>query len=236
MSDRTLKLLDTGDDVRIAQDLLNRAGAIIDDDGQFGGGTDRAVREFRHAHGMSDTGAIDDALWTLGDSGVTIVVGYDLGYQTDFETVWSDLPAQQIARLRLWVGKKGEDAKAGPSQLSDIAIPWQSAWKGYVRRTLPENVSLTRRTFVPAQRPLPKLCIGVLVSLVYNRGASMAGATRLEMRQIRDAVAADRYEEVPTALLAMRRLWPEGNGVRDRRAREAKLFEEGLSGNGLVAL
>src|SRR6266478_1039219 len=159
MSDRTLKLLDTGDDVRIAQDLLNRAGAIIDDDGQFGGGTDRAVREFRHAHGMSDTGAIDDALWTLlrslpepspdiptravaftareevggrdyydrmcahptwpgGDSGVTIGVGYDLGYQTDFETDWSDLPAQQIARLRLWVGKKGEDAKAGPSQLS----------------------------------------------------------------------------------------------------------------------
>jgi len=26
----------------------------------------------------------------------------------------------------------------------------------------------------------------------------------------------------------MKRLWPEGNGLRERREREAKLFEEGF--------
>jgi GH24 family phage-related lysozyme (muramidase) len=33
---------------------------------------------------------------------------------------------------------------------------------------------------------------------------------------------------VPAALLAMRRLWPTLRGLRERRAREAALFQEGL--------
>jgi GH24 family phage-related lysozyme (muramidase) len=80
---------------------------------------------------------------------------------------------------------------------------------------------------------MPRLCFGVLVSLVYNRGTSMTDTSgvpgsRKEMRDIRDAVAAGRITDVPAALRAMKRLWPEGNGLRDRREREAKLFEEGL--------
>jgi hypothetical protein len=51
---------------------------------------------------------------------------------------------------------------------------------------------------------------------------------RLEMRRIRDALAAGRPREVPAALLAMRRLWPTLRGLRERRAREAALFQEGL--------
>jgi hypothetical protein len=53
--------------------------------------------------------------------------------------------------------------------------------------------------------------------------------SRKEMRDIRDAVAAGRINDIPAALRAMKRLWPEGNGLRDRRDREAKLFEEGLA-------
>ena len=48
------------------------------------------------------------------------------------------------------------------------------------------------------------------------------------MRDIRDAVAAGRVADIPAALRAMKRLWPEGNGLRERREREARLFEEGL--------
>jgi GH24 family phage-related lysozyme (muramidase) len=73
----------------------------------------------------------------------------------------------------------------------------------------------------------------MLVSLVYNRGTAMADSPRKpgdrkEMREIRDAVAAGRLASIPAALRAMKRLWPEGSGLRDRREREAKLFEEGL--------
>ena len=77
------------------------------------------------------------------------------------------------------------------------------------------------------------MCLGVLASLVYNRGTSMTDSvtnpgSREEMRQIRDAIIAGRFAQVPDLLRRMKRLWPEPNGLRDRREREAKLFEIGL--------
>lgn len=276
MTDPILKLNDQGPAVAQAQDLLNRAGAILVDDGKFGAGTARAVREFRAAHGLPAGTDIDAAVWPMlrdlplpsrdiptravafiareevsgrdyydsfcakptwpgGASGVTIGVGYDLGYQSDFEKDWADLlPAAEIARLKPWVGVKGSAASAGPGQLPGLLVPWHSAWEGYVRRTLPQEVQKTQTTFVPqAARPLPKLCLGILVSLVYNRGTAMQDSSgddrRREMREIRDSLSSGHYEQVPDALRRMRRLWPAGNGLRARREREAELFEMGLA-------
>lgn len=277
MADPTIKLNDQGPAAAQAQDLLNRAGAILVDDGKYGSGSANAVREFRRANGLPDSTDIDAAVWALlkalplpnpdiptravafiareevsgrdyydrfcakptwpgGASGVTIGVGYDLGYQTDFAKDWADLlsPAD-LARLKPWVGVKGGGASAGPAKLPGLSVPWHSAWEGYIRRTLPQEILKTRGAFVPpAARALPKLCVGMLVSLVYNRGTLMKDDSpddrRLEMRQIRDAVAAGRYEQVPDLIRSMRRLWPAGNGLRARRDREAEMFEQGLAG------
>lgn len=85
---------------------------------------------------------------------------------------------------------------------------------------------------LPGSLAMPRLCQGVLVSLIYNQGHAMADphdhpGSRKEMRDVRDAVAHGRLIDVPNLLRAMKRLWPEGNGLRDRREREA-LLEEGL--------
>ncbi len=277
MGDKILKLGDQGPAVAEAQDLLNRDGALLLDDGKFGAGTAAAVREFRAARKLPDSGDIDAALWAQlrllplpnasiptravafiareevssrsyyaqfcarpswpgGASGVTLGVGYDLGYQADFERDWSDqFSAAQIARLKKWVGIKGAPAKAAIAPLADVSVPWHAAWEGYVRRTLPQEVKSTVSTFVvpPATAALPPLCLGVLVSLVYNRGAGMIDNSpndpRKEMRQIRDAVAQGKFAQVPDAIRSMRRLWPAGNGLRARREREAELFEVGLA-------
>ena len=215
MPDPLLRLHDNGADVIEAQGLLNRNGAILDPDGDFGRGTETAVREFQAAAGLPESGTIDAATWqrlrTLpepspdiptravafiareevggrgfydaqcirptwpgGASGVTIGVGYDLGYQAGFAADWFDLltPAQ-IARLTPWLGLKGQAAKAGPARLMDITIPWHAAWMAYIRRTLPQEIAHTRATFAGPVR-MPPLCFGVLVSLVYNRGTAMA--------------------------------------------------------------
>lgn len=275
MPDPLLKLRDKGNDVIEAQELLNRNGAILDPDGDFGKSTETAVREFQTAAGLPDNGIIDAATWQRlhglpepspdiptravafiareevgsrgfydaqcvcptwpgGASGVTIGVGYDLGYQKGFAADWSDLltPAQ-IAALHPWLGLKGQAAKDGPAQLKAITIPWHAAWTAFIRRTLPQEIANTRFTFI-SPVPMPQLCFGVLVSLVYNRGTAMGDSpdnpgARKEMRDIRDAVAAGHIARVPAALRAMKRLWPEGNGLRDRREREAKLFEQGLA-------
>jgi hypothetical protein len=172
-------------------------------------------------------------IWPGEDSGVTIGVGYDIGYQKNFEADWKGLlTVAQADALRPWLGKKGQAAAPAPSQLTAITIPWQAAWAVFVRSTLPAEVGKTRNAFTgPAQ--MSPLCLGALVSLVYNRGAGMddpedAPGKRQEMRDIRDAIAAGRLADIPGLLRSMKRLWPNSSGLRARREREAELFEEGL--------
>jgi hypothetical protein len=277
MADPMLKRGDQGPSVIEAQDLLNRNGAILDADGDFGGGTEVAVREFQAAAvpSLPVTGVIDGATWQAlralpepssdipvravafigreevggrelydkvgcrptwpgGASGITIGVGYDLGQEASFETDWSTvLTLGHITALRPWLQVQGERAAAGPVGLENIAIPWRAAWEVFIRRSLPDQVKTTRTAF-DGWEAMPRLCFGVLVSLVYNRGSRMtdsahAPGDRAEMRAIRDAVAAARFEDIPAQLRSMERLWPIGNGLRDRREREAKLFEVGLA-------
>ena len=269
-----LKRGDNSPDVARAQDLLNRDGAILEPDGDFGGGTDLAVREFQARSGLTVSAVIDDPTWQKllalpepspdvpsravaficreevssrefydahasrptwpgGASGVTIGVGYDLGYESGLETDWANLLAPvQIAALKPWLGVKGAAAQAAIATLTGITIPWYSAWLFFIAKSLPSYVSLTRNALANSQA-LPPLCFGVLVSLVYNRGASMTDSAsrpgdRQEMRDIRDAVASGSLDAIPGLLRSMERLWPLGNGLRTRREQEAELFEAGL--------
>jgi GH24 family phage-related lysozyme (muramidase) len=269
-----LKRGDNSPEVMEAQGLLNRNGAILDPDGDFGGETADAVREFQAGRGIPVTGVVDTVTWRElralsepsrdipgravafiareevgsrrlfdmnqrpawpgGASGVTIGIGYDLGYQATFEADWAGLlTASQMTALKQWVGIRGLGASAGPAALAGIAIPWNTAWTVFIGRSLPQSVGDTRNVFFRSM-DMPKLCFGVLVSLVYNRGTSMTDSvsnpgSRKEMREIRDAVALGRFSDIPASLRAMKRLWPEPNGLRDRREREAKLFKIGLT-------
>jgi peptidoglycan hydrolase-like protein with peptidoglycan-binding domain len=267
---------DNNPSVAVAQDLLNRDGALVDTDGQFGPGTARAVREFQANHGILPvTGVIDGVTWaqlrqlpepspdiptrgvtfiakaevgsraeydTLcarptwpqGESGITIGVGYDLGYEgKTFEADWGAIltPAQMTA-LRPWVGIQGAQAQAGKAALVAITIPWYAAWLVFIRQSLPSYIQQTRTAF-PGSGGLPPLSFGMLVSLVYNRGTSMTdkppgSGNRQEMRDIRDAIANGSFANVPNLFRAMERLWPNAAGLRLRRDQEADLFAEGL--------
>ena len=164
---------------------------------------------------------------------MTIGVGYDIGYQSTFEADWAGLlTGTQMSALKPWFGIRGNGASAGLAALAGVVIPWNSAWTVFIGRSLLQCVGETRKAFFRS-RDMPRLCLGALVSLVYNRGTSMTDSVnnpgnRKEMREIRDAVANGRFPEVPELLRAMKRLWPESNGLRDRREREAQLFETGL--------
>jgi hypothetical protein len=167
---------------------------------------------------------------------VTIGVGYDLGYESGMEVDWWHLLAPvQIVALKPWVGVKGAAAEAAIAGLSGIIIPWYSAWLTwllFIGTSLPSYVTKTKQAF--GNPPgLPPLCFGMLVSLVYNRGASMTDSAshpgdRQEMRDIRDAMASSHFDRIPGLLRSMERLWPLGNGLRTRREQEAEMFEAGL--------
>ena len=171
--------------------------------------------------------------WPGGASGVTIGIGYDLGYVSSagFRVSWGALlPAADLDALAAVCVLKGALAAGVVAHVASITIPLKAARAVFDGDTLPHTAITTRHVFQNCDA-LPPDCFGALVSLVYNRGASMgvpgqANDSRLEMRQIRDAMAAKNYAAVPGAIRSMKRLWT--NGLVARREAEATLFEKGL--------
>lgn len=72
LGDRVLKRGSRGQDVRVLQDYLDRAGFATDVDGVFGPGTQRLVKRFQSAQELPVTGVVDaatvDALRRIGDA------------------------------------------------------------------------------------------------------------------------------------------------------------------------
>ncbi|MGH7156278.1 MAG: hypothetical protein ACREF3_20330, partial [Acetobacteraceae bacterium] len=164
--------------------------------------------------------------WPGAESGITIGIGYDLRFADAFQADWGKLLiAADITALDPWCGKPGTPAAA--AGLRAVVVPWNAAWTVFTGISLPFFVQQTRAAF-PGFDALPPLCRGALVSLVYNRGPSMDGPRRTDMRAIRDAVQAGNFPLVPGLLRAMKRLWPDSPGLQARREAEAGLFEQGL--------
>jgi GH24 family phage-related lysozyme (muramidase) len=172
-------------------------------------------------------------VWPGGASGMTIGIGYDLGYATakQIATDWATLPRLTIIRLQSCAGHTGDVARMLLSAYQNIDIPYVDACDVFYNIDLPRCAALTAATF-PNCEELSGDSFAALVSLVMNRGASMIDPpgypnARLEMRQIRDACAARNFAAVPGYIRAMTRLWT--NGLVARREAEADLFEKGLT-------
>jgi len=174
--------------------------------------------------------------WPGGASGITIGMGYDLGYTTvdRFESDWGDiLPASQMQRLKEVVGLRGLSAKVRAHEFSDIKINPEDAKKVFTERTLPIEQAKAQLAF-PGFDKLPLDAQGALISLVYNRGTSMFDKPgedrRQEMRAVREAVAVGDLQEIANQLRFMKRLW-EGKGLDGlikRREDEAALVESSI--------
>ena len=177
--------------------------------------------------------------WPGEQSGVTIGVGYDVGYvnKTEFSNDWKDLPKEIFDRLYKVVGVKGYQAKELARRLKDIIIPWELGLKVFMNKTVKKFYDLTQKTF-PNFDKLQEDAKGGLVSLVFNRGAALEGDRRREMKAIRDIMArAQNFDEKTLAQIAdqirkMKRIWTGGSiekGMSRRRDAEAKIIEEALA-------
>lgn len=167
--------------------------------------------------------------WPGGGSGITIGIGYDLGYVTvdQLESDWGPhLSPKTLARLKTVVGKTGIAARNRAPQFADIWISPADAETVFFQRSLPLHALRTEQA-LPGVADLPEDAQGALVSLVFNRGTSMIGERRAEMRAIRDAVPLRALQEIADQLRNMKRLWiGKGlDGLLRRREAEALLVE-----------
>ena len=176
--------------------------------------------------------------WPGEQSGVTIGVGYDLGYinKTEFTNDWKDLNQKDFDRLYKVVGIKGIAAKNLIKGLRDISIPWELSLKVFNNKTVTKFYNLTKQTF-PNFDNLPEDAKGGLVSLVFNRGNALEGNRRREMKLIRDGMKlTSTFDQKALTFIAnqirnMKRIWAGGSiekGMSRRRDAEAKIIEESL--------
>lgn len=167
-----------------------------------------------------------------GQSGVTIGIGYDMGYNTaaQFADDWKDiLPSDTYLRLERHLGKKSSAAAAAIPSVKDISISWESAQSVFKTNTLPRFIKETIRTF-PGAQALHTDAFGTLVSLVFNRGGSTTGSSRAEMLNIKNAIThnqPDIYNYIAQQIINMKRLWVgKGlDGLLTRRDEEARLVK-----------
>jgi hypothetical protein len=170
--------------------------------------------------------------WPGGASGVTIGIGYDLGYRSKaaVRTDWeAHLPGQVVAHLCGACAIRGSDAKGVARSLKQagVRVPLATARLVFYTVTMPEFAALTRATY-PGTEKLPPDAQAALVSLVYNRGASLQGPRRVEMASIKAHVKRRDLEAIAREIESMKRLWVgQGlDGLLRRRDREAGLVRQ----------
>jgi GH24 family phage-related lysozyme (muramidase) len=176
--------------------------------------------------------------WPQGASGVTVGIGYDLGYSTseDIETDWIQLLGDSATKkLETVHGIVGFPAKAAAEHVHDVEISWDNATSNFAA-ILKLYAGETIRYF-PNSEELSPDSFGALVSLVYNRGSStgtLPGDTldrRREMREIKQLCLSRKFDLIPDQIRKMERLWQNdsaASGLIKRRELEALLFEAGL--------
>jgi hypothetical protein len=166
-------------------------------------------------------------------SGVTIGIGYDCRFvdRREFESDWGDvLPAAAVGQLAGVLGKQGTPALLVP--LAGVVVPLSAAMRVFATRSLPKYLAQTRSIYPQVDDPgLTAAQRTALVSLIYNRGTDLAGDRRLEMRTIRDLLAAGRNDEVAGQFESMTRLWDPvtTGGLIRRRRSEATLWRDGFA-------
>ncbi len=173
--------------------------------------------------------------WPGGNSGVTIGIGFDLGWCSPaaFAKAWSGILADpQASALSPVCQLKADQAEAQASQptIKAVKVTWDQASAQFTR-FLPLIVGETTSAFANCDG-LAAESLGALVSLVYNRGSDHSNTPRrVEMFNIANLMTAKDYAGIPAQIRAMKRLWqdvPGASGLVERRELEAKLFEAGL--------
>ena len=168
-----------------------------------------------------------------GASGVTIAVGYDLGFANEakLRNDWTGkIDDDMIDALIKYAGLTGEHAHAKLAEArEEIDIPWEAAYDVFENIDMPDWSAKVKKA-LPNTDKLSEDSFGALVSLAYNRGASFSkdGDRYKEMREIKENMANETFDQIPDCFREMKRLWPNVRGLQDRRDAEAKLFEAGL--------
>lgn len=168
--------------------------------------------------------------WPGVNSGITVGIGYDLGYNKpeDIQKDWAGvIPDSTIKEMCRYSGLVREAAQRKLAQSQNIRIPWEAAYRVFTERTIPKWLDKLKKK-IPNLEILNEDQLGVLLSLAYNRGINAFDRPEpkyKEMRAIKAHMEAKEPHKIPAEIRAMVRIWPTVKGLQKRRLQEADLFE-----------
>jgi len=178
--------------------------------------------------------ALQKPTYPGGESGITIGLGYDLGYNTEkqFMEDWSNkINLNFINALRPVIGLKGEKARVMlKGEILQVRVPYVAAYEVFVQKSIPRYFNMTKAIY-PALETLNEDTQGALVSMVFNRGNKLEGDSRKEMKAIVELVAKKDYEGIAEEIERSKRLW-EGKGLDGlvkRRESEADMVRDSMA-------
>jgi GH24 family phage-related lysozyme (muramidase) len=167
--------------------------------------------------------------WPGGASGVTIGIGYDLGYcsAAAMRRDWRGKIADEgVESLEQACRLKADKAKAmvNRAAIRRVTVPLGAAREVFYAASLPNYAEKCLKAYPGVER-LPADAQAAMLSLVFNRGTAMSGSRRREMKALKAAVAAADLGAIAEQLQSMKRLWlgKKLDGLLVRRDREADL-------------
>ena len=178
--------------------------------------------------------ALQKPSWPGGDSGCTLGIGYDMGYNTEkqFLADWSpSLNLNFVNALRPLCGLKGEKVKGLiKGEVLNVRIPYNIAYDVFVKSSLPRFYKAALSIY-PDMIHLNEDTQGALVSMVYNRGTKLTGDTRTEMKAIVNLVAKQDYHGIAEEIEKSKRLWEDKKmeGLVLRREAESDLVRDSIA-------
>ncbi len=159
------------------------------------------------------------------ESGVTVGIGYDCGMVSaaQIKKDWqSILPLDMVNALSLTAGLKKQKAVAALPLVKNVIVPIEAALQVFYNNTIFDTAKQALKIY-PDLSKLHPVEISVVCSLIYNRGASLSGDRRKEMRELIKAIKDDSDKEIADCIISMCRLWPNVAGLQRRRKAEAAL-------------
>jgi hypothetical protein len=197
----------------------------------FSAGSRKAVIEKATAFLLQTEKLSDHPYWPTGKSGITLGVGWDLGYHSanEMRRTWAELGPTSLEYLEKASGLKGRVAKDLLPQLRTIEIPKSLSLKVF-QDSLEHNYYPFVLKEFPGIEKLPTDVQVAFISVIFNRGPLMGRDPdwrtakevdrRWEMRRMRVDVKDQDMFGIYAHLGSMKRLWdaagPRGLLVRRR--------------------
>jgi hypothetical protein len=121
-----------------------------------------------------------------------------------------------ICALEVALGVTGSRAKPLAFKLkATIDVPFNAAISVHRGVVIPRWTALVEQ-FLSNTNLIGRDCLGALVSLTYNRGASFdkPGDRYREMRALKHHMATESFGLIPHDIRSMKRLWPHTKAFR----------------------